>query len=215
MHILVVGNSGSGKSILAKALATEGEARGQRIIVFDPTLSHGWPSCAIKYADPEAFLEDAPRFRSAYVFIDESADVWAWDEDAANALIYRGRHRGLLFVLIAQRSRMVRPNARNQCRRVYAFRQQLDDAKTLANEYHERLIECAGLPELQGLVTDGFTVERIEVAYDPNRIIRVPDKKSPILTERDGPLPLETAPETPDSQASESIDTDNQLCENS
>ena len=166
MHVLIVGSSGSGKSALSKALAREADEAGHEVIVHDPTQSEGWPASATKYADAEMFLEDAPHFSNAYVFIDEAADVWAADEDEANKLIYRGRHRGLLFLIIAQRSRMVRPNARNQCSTVYAFRQQFDDARTLAAEYTPDMIETTSLPKLHGIKSDGFESSRIRIEFD-------------------------------------------------
>jgi len=166
MHVLIVGSSGSGKSALSKALAREADEAGHRVIVHDPTQSEGWPDEATKYADAEMFLEDAPSFKNAYVFIDEAADVWAADEDEANKLIYRGRHRGLLFLIIAQRSRMVRPNARNQCSTVYAFRQQFDDARTLAAEYTNDMIETTELPKLHGIKSDGFESSRLRIEFD-------------------------------------------------
>lgn len=176
LHILIVGNVGSGKSIMAKVIAEDAARAGNNVIVFDPTQSTGWPDTATKYADAEAFLEDAPNFRDSYVFIDESPRVWNFDEDAANELIVEGRHKGLLFIIIAQRSRQVRPNARNQCETVLAFRQQISDSKILAEEYHTDMIACASLPKLHGIASDGFSCHRIKVAFAPNRREQMPIK---------------------------------------
>lgn len=162
MHVLIVGNSNSGKSWLARSLAARTDAAA---IVFDPTMARGWPTSARKFSDPEAFFDYVEHATNAYVFIDEAATLWDYDEERADALVYRGRHRGLLIFLIAQRSRMVRPNARNQCSRVYAFRQQLDDAKVLAAEYHETLLETTDLAPVHCIATDGFKSQRLKLDF--------------------------------------------------
>lgn len=172
MHVLIVGNSNSGKSWLARSIAAPLDAD---VIVFDPTMARGWPDHAAKYADPDAFFAHVETATNAYVFIDEAATLWDYDEERADALVYRGRHRGLLIFLIAQRSRMVRPNARNQCSRVYAFRQQLDDAKVLAAEYSAELIECTALEPVHCIATDGFKSQRLRLDFSSS-----PPKIAPV-----------------------------------
>lgn len=90
------------------------------------------------------------------MFIDEAKTLWDFDSDRADKLVYAGRHRGLLLFLIAQRTRMVPPNSRNQCSRVFAFRQQLADAQTLADEYHQAMLATCELPPVHFIGTNGF-----------------------------------------------------------
>lgn len=175
MHLLVVGNANTGKSWLARSLASKHTGR---VLVFDPTKARGWPANAVKWADPGIFLAEIEMAQSAHVYVDEAADLWTFDEVRANRLLYRGRHRGLLFVLIAQRTRMVPPNARNQCSRIYAFRQQLDDAKTLAAEYHAELLKSTRLPPKVCIASDGFSATEMRLNFDslPPKIVVVPGK---------------------------------------
>jgi hypothetical protein len=167
MHVLIVGVAFSGKSWLAKRLAVN--AGPADVIVYDPTESHGWPGHARKYSGPESFLFDVEGARNAYVFIDEARTLWNFDADRADKLVYTGRHRGLLFVLIAQRAKMIPPNARNQCSRIYAFKQQYDDARILAGDYHDGLMAVSGLPKLHFLASDGFdlTAYRLDFSTSP------------------------------------------------
>ena len=97
--------------------------------------------------------------------MDECATLWDFDEKRANELVYRGRHRGLLFTLLAQRTRMIRPNARNQCSRIYAFRQQYDDARVLAQEYSAEFLNCVNLPDGECIAAQGLDVQRLRLDY--------------------------------------------------
>lgn len=155
MHVLIVGNSYSGKTKLAQRLA----ANKSRVIVYDPNRSAHWPVSAKKFSDPARFLDFVEQQESAFVFIDEAKTVWDFDSDRADKLVYAGRHRGLLLFLIAQRTRMVPPNSRNQCSRVFAFRQQLADAQTLADEYHPAMLGTCELPPVHFIATNGFRAD--------------------------------------------------------
>ena len=141
---------------MAKSFAHREAAAGNKIIVFDPLRSVGWPAGAIKYSVPERFMDDLADFQNAYVYIDEAKVLWDANKKCADKILYQYRHKGMLITLIAQRTRMVPPNGRNQCDKIYAFRQQSDDAKILADEYHPSMIEATSLPKITFLATNGF-----------------------------------------------------------
>lgn len=166
MHILVVGNSGTGKTNMCKAIASGMENDQKAIIVFDPLASSGWPTRAEKFESVDKFFDRMNTAQNAFVFVDEAKTLWDANPKEADKLVYRRRHQGLLVFLIAQRTRMVPPNARNQCSRVFAFRQQRDDADTLAQEYTEDLYECSNLDVGEAIGSDGFQSHRIELVYD-------------------------------------------------
>ena len=166
MHVLIIGRSGSGKSNLARCLAGS-LPNESRIVVYDPTESLGWPENAAKYSDPESFLTDIFQERSAHVFVDECKTLWDHDEKRASQLVYRLRHNGLLFYLIAQRAMgMVPPNARNQCSSLIAFRTSAKDAEILGAEYGESILGAAKLPQGYAIYSDGFANKKIEMIYD-------------------------------------------------
>lgn len=159
MHVLTVGNSFTGKSWLNKRIATEQAARGDNIIVFDPLSSGGWPESAVKFSSPEKFIAHVKKAQSAHVFIDEAKVLW--DSGAklakeADKTLYNRRHQGLLVYLIAQRTMMVPPNARNQCSRVFAFRQTKTDADILAAEFNEVLQNVRQMPDGEFIAVRGL-----------------------------------------------------------
>ena len=164
MHIMIIGNSASGKSNLAKRFALDANNRGETVIVYDPLLSVGWPG-QLKYATAETFLAQIEHHQSAHVFIDEARTLWDHDQKLANALLYQKRHQGLLIYLIAQRTRMVPPNARNQCSKLFAFRQQKDDAETLAQEYHAEMMQTSALKIGEFIASDGYRSQRFHLDY--------------------------------------------------
>ena len=166
MHILIVGSSGSGKSNLAKRFAADAVARGESVIVYDPIMSGDWPDAATKYTTPRRFFSAMETAESAHVFIDEAKTLWNHDVKKADALLYQKRHMGLLFYLLGQRAEgMIPPNARNQCSRVFAFRQSRKDSETLSMEYGEGLRECVNLPAGTFVFSDGFSGGRAALDY--------------------------------------------------
>jgi len=166
MHNLIVGNSYSGKSWLAKRFAADAERRGERVVVYDPLKSVGWPASAVKYSDAEKFLDALPDIQSAHVFVDEAKTLWNIDERRADVLLYQKRHDGILVYVIAQRTKMVPPNARNQCSKIFAFKQQTEDAKILAAEYDEFLIETKSLQKTEFIVSNGFSSVRMRLDFN-------------------------------------------------
>ena len=170
MHVLIIGRSGSGKSNFAKCLAKDA-ADIEDVIVYDPTESTGWPEEAKKYSDPEQFLTDIFKEKNAHVFIDESKTLWDHSEKLASQLIYRLRHNGLLFYLIAQRaSGMVPPNARNQCETLIAFRTSARDCEALSAEYGDDVMGASKLDKGKAIWTNGFDVNEVTMIYTDNLI---------------------------------------------
>lgn len=165
MHNLIVGNSYSGKSNLAKYFAKQAVLKGESVIVYDPLKSTGWPETARKYADPEKFLQDMDTFINAHVFVDEAKTLWDHDWPRSDKLLYQKRHDGILVYVIAQRTKMVPPNARNQCSKLFAFKQQTEDAKILAAEYDEALIAARALSKGEFLVSNGFHSMAMHLDY--------------------------------------------------
>ncbi len=158
MHNLIVGASYSGKSFLAKRLALQAEMRGEKIVVFDPLKSNGWPESSILYAKPDVFINEVWDYESCHVFVDEAKVLFEAERLGAEKLSYQGRHGGRLVYFIGQRAMsMIPPNARNQCGKVFAFKQSAKDCVTLADEYHEIFMGCKKLPQIHFYCSDGFT----------------------------------------------------------
>lgn len=137
-------------------MAADTRAKGNPVIVHDPTFSGNWPKDALKFADAEQFLAHAETAQTGVVFVDEAKKLFDFDSARAEALVYAGRHRGLLLVLIAQRTKMVPPNARNMCSRVFSFRQQRSDAIILSDEYNDIFEQTPTLKPCHFVYSDGF-----------------------------------------------------------
>lgn len=157
MHNLIVGASYSGKSNLAKRLALQAEKRGEKIVVHDPLKSSGWPKSAILYGKSEVFVREIWEHENCHVFVDESKPLFDNYKNEAEKLAYLGRHGGRLIYFIGQRAMsMIPPNARNQCGKVFAFKQSVKDSATLAEEYHDIFYQCPRLDKGQFVCSDGF-----------------------------------------------------------
>lgn len=165
VHTAIVGQSLSGKSNLAKRFAKDLSAAGHNIIVYDPTKSSGWPENAVKFESAEKFLSHIERAESAFVFIDEAATLWKYDEVRADQILYKRRHQGLACFIISQRRTMVNPNARDQCAKTFAFHQKINDAKMLAQESHPEMIHCCNLKQGEFLVSNGFDLAYMHLEY--------------------------------------------------
>jgi hypothetical protein len=159
MHIMIVGNSYSGKSMLAKRWAADAAQKGQAVVVYDPIRSENWPDSATKYYDASLFLDYLETAESTHVFIDEAKTLWDFDRARADKVVYQKRHQGMLVFLIAQRAMMVPPNGRNQCSRVIAFRQQKKDSEILAEEYTAEMDKARFLDKTHFIITDGYTTK--------------------------------------------------------
>lgn len=138
-HCLYTGVTQTGKTTLARMHARILDRAGYDLIVYDPvrTETHGgdWPERAQVYERLDAFIAKCKHARDAYVFVDEAADVFALSQTENHWLLRRGRHAGLYVRIIAQRPKMIAPNARTQCAIAYVFRMSRDDAREIFADF--------------------------------------------------------------------------------
>jgi hypothetical protein len=142
VHWLYVGVTQSGKTTLARWHARKLLAARHRVIVYDPvgteTSGGDWGDGAELYSDPEKFSRAMEKESKAFVFIDESADVHSHSQVENQWMLRRGRHAGLYFRLVVQRVKMIPPNVRTQCARLFLFRAaRADSREILADFGHE------------------------------------------------------------------------------
>lgn len=146
MHTLISGVTESGKTTLARELARALAAAGQNVIVYDPvgsaTAGGGWPASAVVFDDSSEFFDyvERPDVIGAHVFIDEAADFFGVGDKQNFWLLTRGRHFYLHVYLIAQRPKMIAPNARSQCGRCYMFRLAVEDADEIGRDFGHSLL---------------------------------------------------------------------------
>lgn len=136
MHTLIIGQTNSGKSTLAKILTHEYEKREIETMLFDPYLDDGWATHdSNRYADEIEFLNALAKTKNKAVFIDESPVLYDKYKDVMNGFLMRGRHQGLKFFLIAQRYKNIPPNSRGNAKFVYSFMQNPMDTKMIQEDY--------------------------------------------------------------------------------
>lgn len=149
-HWIYIGPTLCGKTTLARFHSRALVAAKHRVIVYDPvgTATSGtgegdspaemWGEGVTFYDDPEKFTEAMAKESNAFVFIDESADVHDHTQVQNQWMLRRGRHAGLYFRLMVQRTKMIPPNVRTQCTRAFLFRMARKDANELLNDFgHE------------------------------------------------------------------------------
>lgn len=144
-HWLYVGVTQSGKTTLARWHSRALVNARHQVIVYDPvgtaTAGGGWGAGDDGgegfqfYNDPAKFAKAMESAQDAFVFIDESADVHSHSQVENQWMLRKGRHQGLYFRLIVQRVKMIPPNVRTQCARLYLFRAAKADAREILADF--------------------------------------------------------------------------------
>lgn len=169
MHNLIVGMPQSGKSALAKWMANNNTKAGHKVVVFDPIKDSGWPKSAYVYHTPALFLREIWVHKNCYVYMDECKMLFDEDKREAEKLAYMGRHGGRSLSFIGTRAwGMIPPNARNMCSKVFAFKQQFQDAKILADNYNYKFMETQKLGKLNFLAGNAFEIYKGQLSFTEN-----------------------------------------------
>jgi hypothetical protein len=154
-HALILGMTQSGKTTLAKKLATMYRDNGVGVLVYDPLSDPDW-DCDYKSSDLDEFLATLWNSRSCAVFIDEAGDVAGQHDKEVQKTATRGRHWGHRMHYISQRGTMINRTIRDQCSNLFLFATALEDVKIHAAEWNKpQLREAANFN--QG---DYFSVSR-------------------------------------------------------
>lgn len=145
MHSLICGVTLTGKTTLARHIASGLCARGHRVFVYDPMIGTGtagaddeepWGKGAIIFADEDSLVKAMhENDREAHVFIDESDELFSHSRKENFWILTRGRHFLLSVNLITQRPKMISPTVRRQCTKLYMFSLAHDDTKEIAKDY--------------------------------------------------------------------------------
>lgn len=155
-HTLIAGTTGSGKTVLAQALANRSHENGSIVLVYDPIRDPNW-KCSVRTDDKTLFLRTFWTTRNCTVFIDEASTVCThhaqdWIETAT-----RGRHQGHRVTYITQRIHQLSPNVRNNCGRLFLFCSSLKDGQIHSQDWVESDLEnCVNLK-----VGEFYTVYRM------------------------------------------------------
>ena len=133
-HTLVLGITGTGKTLLSQRLAQTYKSKGIPIIVLDPFQSAKWNADYIT-DNPDEFMSIVFSKTSCAVFIDEGGDMIGRWGGIMNQLATRSRHYGHNVVFICQRAKMIDITVRTQCVNIFLFKQSLYDSKELSQDF--------------------------------------------------------------------------------
>lgn len=134
-HVLIVGQTLSGKTILAKRLAAQYRAAGIAVLVHDPVGDPEWDA-DYQTANIDEFLEVYWQSRGCAVFFDEAGETCGTHDSASKKTATRGRHWGHRNHYIAQRSTLIARTIRDQCSELFLFNTGLEDCKMHAAEWN-------------------------------------------------------------------------------
>lgn len=149
MHTLILGQSFTGKSALAKQLGTTLRSKGHMVIAFNPTLENGYTrkdafDCiAADYEtdNPDNLIREIHRLyaenthKKIFVIIDEAHEFFTKGNCAHEWVGTKGRHYGLHVIAITQRAALINTTFRAQCSTIYAFRSNKTDMEFVKDEF--------------------------------------------------------------------------------
>lgn len=126
-------------------------SRGVPSLVYDPVNPDGmWGRGSVVVRDPDRFCDAFWRSRGCLVVIDEFPSLMTTHRDEVRGMLLRGRHinpetggGGHDVIVIGNRWTLIDKSAREQCSRLYALKQGVDDAVELARHW--------ACPELVGV----------------------------------------------------------------
>ena len=134
-HVMILGQTMSGKTTLAKKLAKSYFENGIGVLVYDPFQSD-W-ICNYISSNPSEFFNTYSQSDFCAVFIDESGDLCNTHPNFMIRTATRGRHRGHRNHYVAQRGVLIKRTIRDQCNMLFLFNTALEDSKTHSNEWND------------------------------------------------------------------------------
>lgn len=134
-HALILGQTLSGKSTLAKRLASSYKSRGVSVIVHDPVGDPEWLA-DFRTANAEEFFRVYKDSRQCAVFFDEAGETCTEYRSEITKTATRGRHRGHRNHYIAQRGTLILPTIRDQCSELFLFNTGMEDSKVHSAEWN-------------------------------------------------------------------------------
>lgn len=154
-HSIIIGQTESGKTTLAKLLAAQYKAAGVGVIVFD--AAHNDWQCDYQTANPVEFMETAIHSRSCALFVDEAGKAVAWHNKGLVDVAAMFRHFGHFGHFIAQRPAMIAPSVRYNCKRMILFNVSAHDAKELNKEFSRpEILEAPNLKQGEYMIISRF-----------------------------------------------------------
>lgn len=147
MHSFICGQSGSGKTHLAKQLSHAYKAAGRGVLVCDPNMDSDW-SADKQFSEIGPFVEFAKRATGCALFVEECLEtVGMHPPPEVKWIATRSRHWGHLAFFSSHRGAGVNLSMRMQCSRLFLFNVEPGEAAEWAKIYNDpELLKAADLP---------------------------------------------------------------------
>lgn len=167
-HWLIVGQTRSGKSTLAKSMASQYRKNGIGVVVMDPMArveqnretKPEWGADWITN-DPFEFLDfvqDPSQCRQCALFCDESGDKIPKHDTRFNWLTTSARHHGHVSHLISWRGVNLNPTLRENCMNLVLFNISHEYAHQMAKEFNcPQMDDACHLPKGHYLYANRFS----------------------------------------------------------
>lgn len=157
MHTMITGMTGTGKSTIAEGIAESAKKRGMEILVLDPFNDRRFSSLTKHvYTDSFEFYDVVMMSRNCCVIVDECGHTLQKNPEF-DSLATMTRKYGHLMVFCMQRYVQASVTLRDQCSKLYAFRQSATDCKHLVAQYGDEILaNCSTLKV-------GYFYEKISV----------------------------------------------------
>ncbi len=174
MHSLIVGMTRMGKTTLAQLLAREYQKLGYKVAVYTvpgttdnpPRADPRWNFADYVTLDRQAALE---RFKASYKvmwFFDEANRTVGKYDPEMEATATSGSLHGHTCHYLAQRTATFNRTVREQCSRLYMFRQGPDDCGSLYQDWgHEEILQGHKLAKGQAIycTTEPGSIRKIDL----------------------------------------------------
>lgn len=141
-HVLILGMTLSGKTSIAKKLATLYRQSGVMVGVLDELGDPEWDA-DFRTTDANTFLRAFWESRQCAWFVDESGDAVGKYDEAMAKTATRGRHWGHRVHYLTQRGAQLSRTVRDQCSELFLFATSHDDSKLHANEWNSQELKNA------------------------------------------------------------------------
>jgi len=156
-RIIICGVSESGKSALAKHLTKDSPIP---VFIRDPVGASDWPRCDALFYDSDELRVLLEKQKSApcIALIDEGADFFTVGKKENHWIFTRGRHFGMLPIVVCHYVKAMAPIVRDQATDLYVFESSIETSKILADSYN--------MPELENahelIQGEFFHVKRVD-----------------------------------------------------
>lgn len=121
-HSLVIGATGSGKTVLVHKMAKEFDKLGVPLLVLTPFDDDTSWNADFITDNSDEFLNVVFNHKSCLVVVEEAGEFAGQYNKAMFKLATRGRHNGHICIFIAQKMKMVAENIRVNCQNLFLFK---------------------------------------------------------------------------------------------